>query len=143
MIIDLNSPHPAQRVSFISPTRVKEKNKEAWLALFADDAVIQDPVGVSPLDPTGLGHKGKEAISQFWDTIIAPGSFDFEMQASYPCANECANVWIGKNTMPGGVTMNVPMVTIYKVNAEGKIVSLRAFWDWQKAMGDLQKVLGG
>ena len=143
MIIDLNSPHPAQRASFISPTRVKEKNKAAWLALFADDAVIQDPVGVSPLDPTGLGHKGKEAIGQFWDMVIAQGSFDFEMQASYPCADECANVWIGKKTMTDGITMHVPMVTIYKVNAEGKIVSLRAFWDWQKAMGDLQKVLGG
>lgn len=141
MNIDLNTPHPAQRASFVSPTLVKQKNKEAWLALFADDAVIQDPVGPSPLDPSGLGHRGKEAISKFWDTIIAPGSFDFEMQASYPCADECANVWIGKNAMPGGVTFNTPMVTIYKVDADGKILSLRAFWDWQKGMEDLQKVM--
>ena len=52
---------------------VVEGNKQAWLDLFADDAIVQDPVGVSPLDPTGLGHQGKGAIEAFWNILL----FDF------------------------------------------------------------------
>ncbi len=69
------------------------KNKEAWLGLYADDAVIMDPVGVSPLDPTGLGQRGKEAISQFWDMVIAPGEMDFRVQSSHPAGQ---GAWPGR-----------------------------------------------
>lgn len=127
--MSLESNHPAQRASFQSIKMVSEKNKEGWLALFADDVVVQDPVGKSPLDPSGEGHKGKEAISAFWDMIIAGGDFSYRMDQSYPCGDECANVWVGINKRPDGTVFEVPMVTIYKVNAEGKLVSLRAFWD--------------
>jgi hypothetical protein len=48
------------------------KSATAWLALFAADAVVQDPVGQSPLDPVGEGHRGHDAIGRFWDTVIAP-----------------------------------------------------------------------
>ncbi|HQR03066.1 MAG: nuclear transport factor 2 family protein [Proteobacteria bacterium] len=140
--IDLNAPHPAQRASFVSPQMVKEKNKAAWLALFAENAVIQDPVGPSPLDPTGKGHQGKEAISRFWDMVIGDGNFDFTIHQSYPCGDECANVWIGTNALPGGIRFETPMVTIYKVDAAGKILSLRAFWDSEKVAADLKKVTG-
>lgn len=135
MEIDLNTKHLAQRASFVSPQMVKEKRKADWLALFADDAVVQDPVGKSPLDPTGEGHRGKEAISRFWDMIIGGGTFNYRMDQSFPCGDECANVWVGLNEV-NGMTLEVPMVTIYKVNAEGKILSLRAFWD-SSALGSV------
>jgi len=128
-MIMLEGKTPAQRASFTSPQVVKEKNKEAWLALFADDAIVQDPVGPSHFDPAGLGHRGKEAISRFWDIAIGTGSFDFTIQQSYPCGDECANVWVGHITAADGQKFDVPMVTIYKVDAQGKILSLRAFWD--------------
>ena len=51
--------HPARLAGLNSVRNVKAKDKAAWLALFADDAVIEDPVGVSPLDPSGQGHRGK------------------------------------------------------------------------------------
>ena len=116
---------PAQKASFVSPQLVKERKRDEWLALFADD-----PVGPSLFDPTGKGHRGKAAIGRFYDTIIAVGgTFDFTMQASYPCGDECANVWVGRMTGADGKVTETPMVTIYKVNSEGRIVSLRAFWD--------------
>lgn len=121
---------PAQQASFISPQLVKERKREEWLALFADDAVLEDPVGPSLFDPAGQGHRGKAAIARFYDTIVsAGGAFDFTMQASYPCGDECANVWIGRMTSADGRVTETPMVTVYKVNGDGKIVSLRAFWD--------------
>ena len=128
----LHSDHPAQRASYASIDRVQNKDKEGWLALFADDAVVQDPVGKSPLDPSGQGHRGKEAIGKFWDMIIAGGDFDYTIHQSFPCGDECANWWVGINTRPDGQRFETPMITIYKVNAEGKLLSLRAFWDSSK-----------
>ena len=46
-----NSSHPAQRAAALSARYASERNKAAWLDLYAEDALIQDPVGVSPLDP--------------------------------------------------------------------------------------------
>ena len=128
----LKSDHPAQQASYASIDRVQNKDKAGWLALFADDAVVQDPVGKSPLDPSGLGHRGKEAIGKFWDMIIAGGDFDYTIHQSFPCGDECANWWVGINTPPDGQRFETPMITIYKVNAEGKLLSLRAFWDSSK-----------
>jgi ketosteroid isomerase-like protein len=127
----LESKHAAQRASFASPQRVKEKDKAGWLELFADDAVVQDPVGPSHFDPSGQGHRGKDAIGRFWDIAIGTVDFDFDIQQSYPCGDECANVWVGKITAADGSKGEVPMVTIYRVNDAGKITSLRAFWNSQ------------
>ncbi|WP_372865323.1 nuclear transport factor 2 family protein [Spongiibacter sp.] len=116
---------------------VSAGDREAWLSLFADDAVVQDPVGVSPLDPSGEGHKGKAAIGAFWDMIIAPGSIDFTIVSSHPAGDECANVVHMVNTMPGDMKVVVDMVVVYTANAEGKIVSLKAYWDYDKVMSQL------
>ncbi|QDX80648.1 hypothetical protein B9N43_04945 [Denitratisoma sp. DHT3] len=126
---------PAQLASFVSPQMVKEKRRDDWLALFAEDGVVQDPVGPSPFDPSGQGHRGKAAIAGFYDNIISKGGdFDFTIHASYPCGDECANVWVGRTTGPDGTVNETPMVTIYKVDSAGKILSLRAFWDFSRLL---------
>ena len=51
---------------------VVARDKEAWLAVFADDAIVEDPIGPSHFDPEGKGHRGREAIAEFWDKAIAP-----------------------------------------------------------------------
>jgi ketosteroid isomerase-like protein len=130
----------AQEAGFKSGEYAMAKNKEAWLDLYADDAVIQDPVGVSPLDPTGLGQRGKEAISQFWDMVIAPGEMDFQVQSTHPAGDECANVVKLTNKMPGGIEINVHMVAVYTANDEGKITSLKAYWEYAKVQEALEKL---
>ncbi len=49
----------------------------AWIALFAPDGVVADPVGPSMFDPDGLGHRGTEAIAAFYDSVIASGRVTF------------------------------------------------------------------
>ena len=132
-MIDIGeSTHPAQQASFNSIRNVRAKNREGWLALFADDALVQDPVGVSMLDPTGEGHRGKEAIGAFWDMTIATGKIDFQLRESFPCGDECANVATLTKEMPGGLLVDVDLVIVYRVNAEGRIVSLKAYWEFAK-----------
>lgn len=123
--------YKAQEASFQSGQFVLAGDREGWLSLFAEDAVVQDPVGESPLDPTGEGHRGKEAIGAFYDMIIAPGVMEkFEITSSHPAGDECANVVDIRNVLGGDQVVEMRMVVVYRANDEGKLVSLKAYWDF-------------
>jgi len=126
--------HPARLASQRSMRAVEGKTKEAWLSLFTDDAFIEDPVGISPLDPEGKGHRGNTAIGVFWDTFIGPNQIKFDIRQSYACGNEVANVGAITTTTPDGTKAVAEGVFVYKVNTEGKLVSLRAFWEFEQMM---------
>jgi len=128
----------ALAASKLSGQYVEQGNKEAWLDLFAEDACVQDPVGESPLDPTGKGHIGKAAIAGFWDMVIAAGKIDFTIVSSHPAGDECANVVKMVNMLPGDVKMTLDMVVVYTANAAGKITSLKAYWDFDAVQRQLQ-----
>ena len=132
----------AQQASFNSIKSVKAKNKEGWLALFDDNAVVEDPVGVSPLDPTGLGHKGKEAIGAFWDLAIAHGDLEFDLKASHPVGYEVANVATLIKKLTDTIAITTDLVIVYRVNDAGKIVSLKAYWEYEKVQQQLDKAFG-
>jgi steroid Delta-isomerase len=127
--------HPARDAGFRSYDAVCRKAKEEWLELFADDGWIEDPVGASVFDPDAKGHHGREGRSRFWDlTIATVERFVFEITDSFAAGNECANVGTIHTTMSNGYTISTEGVFIYRVNDEGKLVSLRAIWEWDRAM---------
>lgn len=115
---------------------VESKDRAAFLANFADDAVVQDPVGPSPLDPSGQGLRGKEAIGAFWDALVANGHVRFAIERAVVCGDEIANIGTIFNRMPDGREIAAEGVFVYRVNSAGKLVSLKAYWDWAKTMGE-------
>lgn len=107
------------------------KDRDTWLGLFAADAVVEDPVGPSPLDPRGGGHRGADAIAAFYDNVI--GRVDrltFEIERSYLCGDEIADVGAIHMTLPGGYTHVVRGVFTYRADGAGKIAALRAYWEF-------------
>lgn len=111
------------------------KDRETWLGLFADDAVVEDPIGPSPLCPDGLGHRGAEAIAGFYDTVIGQVErMHFAIERSYLCGDEIADVGTIHLTMPGGHTVQVHGVFTYRGNGAGKIAALRAYWEFDSVM---------
>ena len=135
----MSTEHPARAASQRSMEIVQRKGdgaKERWLALFADDAIIEDPIGKSPLDPEGNGHRGKAAVAAFWDMAIANVDITFNIERSYACGLEVANVGT-ITTVTGGMTVRVPGVFTYRVNDAGQLVALRAYWEFDKVMGGL------
>ncbi len=130
----------AQEASRKSGKYVVEGARQAWLDLFADDALVQDPVGVSPLDPTGLGHQGKKAIAAFWDMAMPNGIASFEIRESHPAGDSCANVVTLSNKLPDGTVVSTDCVAVYTANDAGKIISLRAYWDFSKLAAQLEKM---
>jgi len=119
---------------------VGRRAKDEWLALFAEDAVVEDPVGPSHFSPDGTGHRGKGAIAAFWDASVAiTDRLEFDIRDSFACGNEVANVGVITATVGGGTRTDSEGVFVYRVNADGLIVSLRAFWEMDRAMGTLRQ----
>lgn len=120
----------ALEMSQKSVDRIREKDRDGWLDLFAEDAVIEDPVGPSMFDESGKGQRGKEAIAAFYDnTISMSEKVAIEIDHSIECGDEVARVGQIFITLPGGQVGQVDCVNIYKVGPDGKLVSLRSFWD--------------
>jgi ketosteroid isomerase-like protein len=121
--------HPARRAARASMSAVEAGDRAAWLALFAPDAVVEDPIGPSMFDPTGGGHRGADAIAAFYDTVISSGRVHFAIRESYAGGNECANVGTITTTLPDGSRAIVEGVYTYRVDDAGKIIALRAYWE--------------
>ena len=122
--------HPARDMSIRSMRAVEAGDRDGWLALFAPDAVVQDPVGVSPLDPSGNGHHGIDAITAFYDNVISSGRVEFAVRESYVGGNEVANVGTITTTLPDGMKSIVDGVFTYRVDDEGRLAAMRAFWEF-------------
>ena len=135
--------HPARVASRRSISCAERRAKEEWLSLFADDAVLDDPVGRSPLDKEGKGHRGKEAISAFYDRHIAVSGRRFEIKDSFACGQEVANVGKIHIVFPDGREALCEGVFVYKVNEEGKIAAIRNYWEWDRMMGTIAKPASG
>jgi steroid delta-isomerase len=124
---------PAMLAAQRSWSAVHRKAKTDWLDLMADDVCIEDPIGVSALDPVGKGQCGKEAVSAFWDRHIAPSSIRIEAHHSFAAGQESAHLLTLTTTFPNGGSMAVRGIFTYRVNDAGQLVSLRGFWGMENA----------
>jgi len=105
-------------------------DRAAWLALYADDAVMEDPVGTSIWDVEGKGHHGKQALAAFWDKAIGPNrGLRFKLRERYTGGSEVASVVTASTVLPDGQTIEFGMVTIHRSNSQGLLQSLRTFWN--------------
>ena len=124
---------PARRAALLSREYVHSKNREGWLGLYAEDAIIEDPIGVSLIDPEGTGHRGPAAREAFWDNFIAPSRINVDILESYAAGNEVANHAIITTNIDMGegktLQQKVHGVFTYQVNDEGKLLALRGYWE--------------
>ena len=125
--------HPARRAALLSREYVHTKNREGWLGLYAEDAIIEDPIGVSIIDPEGQGHRGGAAREAFWDNFIAPTNISIDIKDSFAAGNEVANYAVLTMIIDlgGGKSLEqkVHGVFTYEVNDEGKLLALRGYWE--------------
>lgn len=124
----MDQDHPAMIAARGSWRCVQARDKEAWLALMADDVVFEDPIGVAPTNPTGDGVRGKAALSEFFDTTMAPNTIKIEVHESFAAGSESAHLMTLRTTFPGGTTLGVHGIFTYRVNDEGLLTNLRGYW---------------
>lgn len=137
--------HPARKASLLSREYVHSHNKEGWLGLYAENGIIQDPIGVSPLDPSGQGHKTPAEREAFWDNNIARSDIRITIHESYAAGNEVANHITLDMVVPMGdkrFTQQVKGVFTYTVDAQGKLLALRGYWELEDAVKTIREVPG-
>ncbi|MDF0530707.1 nuclear transport factor 2 family protein [Tsukamurella sp. 8F] len=131
---------PARAVAEASRKAVRAKDKDAWLALFAEDGWVEDPVGPSGFDPDGRGHHGRDEIAAFWDKAIAlADTIEFDYTDSFACGREVAYTGAIRTTV-AGTRIDAEGVFVYRVDPEGRLMSLRAFWEVDRAMATARTI---
>ncbi|TDG14093.1 hypothetical protein E2F43_11450 [Seongchinamella unica] len=138
-----SKPHLAVEANKKSVKYASEGNKEAWLALYAEDALVADPVGVSPMDPAGEGHRGIAAIEQFWDTVIGPSNIQIRVEKRWISGDYCCCVaQVARNDLGDGKYADCDMLAVYEVNEEGLITRMQAHWDFDQLMTQIAAAAG-
>ena len=72
-----------------SPAAVAVQNKAAWMDIFARYSLVEDPVGSTPhlsgVYDCRQGYRGRERLSRFYDTFIAPNKIRFQVDRDTVC----------------------------------------------------------
>ena len=68
---------------------------------------------------------------------MAPNAIVFALKDSFACGQEVANVADITITLPGGATTTCEGVFAYRMDDEGKLLSLRAFWELDRMMATM------
>src|SRR5690606_9633779 len=135
-----NDDHPARRASQRSYTAVAAGDLDQWLTVYAEDAVIEDPVGPSMFDPEGRGHHGHDGIRAFWDLTIATiERFSFHIRESHANGRTCANVGTITTRFADGTVVDTELVMVYEIHDDGRVASMRAYWEPERAMATARK----
>ena len=122
---------PALIASQSSWRCVQARDREGWLALMADDVVIEDPIGKSVTNPDGTGVRGKEGVGAFFDSNIAANQLTITCEETFPSSspNEIAHVLVLRSKFDNGVTSTVRGVFTYRVDDAGLITNMRGYWN--------------
>lgn len=105
-------------------SRFNAKDRSGWLALWTDDATMEDPVG-SDL------REGKEAIGEFFDQGHSQAD-SVELRADGPVivlGHEAAFTFEVRPTL-GGTEFSLPAIDVMTFDEAGLITSQRAFVDF-------------
>ncbi|MGI9084955.1 MAG: nuclear transport factor 2 family protein [Aeromicrobium sp.] len=130
-----NDPHPARAASQRSYSAVAKGDLAEWLTVYAEDAVLEDPVGPSVFDEEGKGHHGHDGISAFWKLAIEPvHTFEFTIDDSFANGNTCANIGRIKTSFADGSYSTTDLIMVYVVDDEGRVASMKAYWEFDRTM---------
>ena len=122
---------PALTASRSSWRCVHAHDKEGWLALMADDVLVEDPIGKSFTNPDGNGLRGKEAVAGFYDANIAQNELRITCEETFPSSSpdEIAHILVLRSKFPNRMISTVRGIFTYKVNDAGLLTNLRGYWN--------------
>ncbi|MGB3049851.1 MAG: nuclear transport factor 2 family protein [Polyangiales bacterium] len=131
------------RAAKASPELAGQHDKERWLALYADDAVLEDPVG------TPASHKGRrpgrlgDELGRFYEAFIAASGID--MVARQDIVSDMhvfRAVDIHTTNLKTGLKMKVPANLLYEiVPRDGGLAIRRMQAHWE--LNRMSRVLMG
>ena len=101
------------------------KDKALLLSLFAEDGVLEDPVGTPPF-------RGHEGIGRFWDFALQDGNRQVtpRLQEIRACGDQGILRFVMEVRLPDrNAGLDLSIVEHAQIDEDGRIRHLRAFWD--------------
>lgn len=126
-------------VAAASPDAAHRRARAEWLALYASDAEVHDPVGTPACrkDACTRPGSGKNDLELFYDTFIAGmQSMGVDVSLDVVVGDVVARDVILRPTMAFGVRSAIPTRLLYELGTEdGRLVVKRlgAYWDASQA----------
>jgi ketosteroid isomerase-like protein len=114
--------HPARYAVEQHAARWNARDRSAWLELFADDVVFEDPVGKAP-------KLGRTAAEGSWDNSLRPGREWTLVPTRIITGGNEAVVDMRNEGVVDGVAAVVEGIEVWKVDDAGKVVHVRAFFE--------------
>jgi SnoaL-like domain len=114
-----------------SPAAFGVHDRDGWIGAFTYDGRIEDPVGSQP-------HRGRSAITRFYDTFIGPRDIAFHRDVDIVVGSTVIRDLELEVGMASGLTMRIPAYLRYDVaddRDELKIAALYAFWELPVMVG--------
>ena len=104
---------------------VDASDVDGIIALYAEGAVVEDPVGTEP-------HVGIAAVDAFYRNGLGQMKVNAELtgQVRTTTANEGAMPFVVRVDGEQG-KMDIHVIDVMKFNDDGKIVSMKAYWTYE------------
>jgi steroid Delta-isomerase len=93
---------------------------EAAVALFAEDATVEDPIGT----PIKRGH---DEIRAFYQFSMSTGA-KLELLGEPRCAADYVAFPFAVKLHFNGVDQAIEVIDTFRINEDGKITEMRAYW---------------
>lgn len=94
---------------------------DGLIALYADDAVVEDPVG-------GAVYEGKEAIAEFYRYAVSTGA-KLSLQAPIRASHgNAAAMAFTVDVVYEGKPARIHVIDVMTFDSAGKFSSMRAYW---------------
>jgi ketosteroid isomerase-like protein len=134
-------------VARASPECVAKHDKAGWLALFAGDGVVEDPVGSAPNHKgrfPGRAESGDDELGRFYETFIAPNEIRFQVRQDIVTERDVVRDVVIHTTLSTGLQVSVPAYLIYEMTEEDGAIRIRRLAaHWELPQLSLQTLRGG
>lgn len=101
----------------------QSNNASIWTACFASNAIVDDPVGSTPIQGTdAILERGKEFMTNFETVGLYPEYVSVDNLRA-------AAKWNGQGVMKDGRSVKFEGINFFQFDETGKIVNLTGFWN--------------
>jgi hypothetical protein len=122
--VAVHAPSPQEIMSVVerSPENVAKHDREQWLGLFSDAALVEDPMGSPP------ARKDTGALGRFWDTFIAPHDIRFEVARDHFMGHDVFRDAIIHTRIGPKIKIDVPAYLLYQLDDAMQVKRMAAHW---------------